>query len=237
MLKELGYAGVGHIWLEKVQERLQTLDARQLQLYQITIMVDMKPEKATYDPQLKPVLSLLRGRGTQILLLMNGMKPSDSAGDEKGVAVVREIAELGRESGVQILLYPHTDFWLERFEDAMRLEKKVSRPNVGTMFNLCHWLRVSKDRDYRALLKAGANRLMSVSINGADVWDDKPGWEHYIQPLGKGNFDVFAFLKALKEIGFKGPVGLQCYGLGGDTRDHLAESMKTWREYCRMLNE
>lgn len=27
MLKELGYPGVGHIWLDKVEERIKTLDA------------------------------------------------------------------------------------------------------------------------------------------------------------------------------------------------------------------
>ena len=37
-------------------------------------------------------------------------------------------------------------------------------------------------------------------------------------------------------MGFTGPVGLQCYGLGGDTREHLDESMKTWRDYWRKLN-
>ena len=31
MLKELGYDGVGHIWLDKVAERLKTLDAAGLQ--------------------------------------------------------------------------------------------------------------------------------------------------------------------------------------------------------------
>lgn len=236
MLKELGYSGVGHIWLDKVEDRLVALDADKLHLYQITIMVDLKPEKPAFDPRLKQVMPLLKGRGTQILLLLSGMKPSEPAGDAKAVAVVREIADLGRDSDVQVLLYPHTDLWLERFEDAMRVEKKVARPNVGTMFNLCHWLRVSKDRDYRALLEAGKARLFAVSINGADEWDQKPGWDHYIQPLGRGSFDVLAFLKTLKGIGFTGPVGLQCYGIGGDTREHLAQSMNTWRDYCRELS-
>lgn len=237
MLKELGYSGMGHIWLDKVDERLKALDENNLKLYQITMTVDIKPDKPVCDPRLKHVMTLLKGRGTQILLLINGMKPSDPAGDDKAVALVREIAAMGRDSGVQILLYPHTGLWLERFEDAMRIEKKVARPNVGTMFNLCHWLRVSKDRNYRPLLEAGKDKLFAVSINGADEWDQQPGWAHYIQPLGRGSFDVLAFLRTLKEIGFTGPVGLQCYGIGGDARDHLAESMATWREYCRKLSQ
>ena len=38
-----------------------------------------------------------------------------------------------------------------------------------------------------------------------------------------------AFLKTLKELGYKGPIGLQCYGIGGDTREHLARSMAAWK--------
>jgi sugar phosphate isomerase/epimerase len=237
MLNELGYSGVGHIWLDKVEDRLKSLDAAKLRLYQITILVDLKPDQPTCDPRLKQIMPLLKGRGTQILLLLNGMKPSDPSGDDKAVGVVRQIADLAPDPGVQVLLYPHTDFWLERFADAVRVEKKVLRPNVGTMFNLCHWLRVSKDRNYRPLLEAGKNKLFAVSINGADERDDQPGWEHYIQPLGRGSFDVLTFLKTLQEIGFTGPVGLQCYGIGGDAREHLAESMNTWRNYCRKLSQ
>jgi hypothetical protein len=41
---------------------------------------------------------------------------------------------------------------------------------------------------------------------------------------------VGGFLKTLKGLGYKGPVGLQCYGIGGDARDHLARSMAAWRK-------
>ena len=57
--------------------------------------------------------------------------------------------------------------------------------------------------------------------NGADVQDDQPSWQHYIQPLDRGSFDLCSFLKVLDELGYKGPVGLQCYGIGGDAREHL----------------
>jgi len=65
--------------------------------------------------------------------------------------------------------------------------------------------------------------------NGADEYDDQPGWSRYIQPLGQGSFDVLAFLKTLRDLGYKGPIGLQCYGIGGDAREHLERSMAAWR--------
>lgn len=235
LLKELGYDGVGHLWLDKVAERIKTLDASGLKLFQITITVDLAPGKAAYDPRLKEVMPLLKGRNVQFALLMSGLKPSDPAGDAHAVDVVREMADLARDSGAQILLYPHTALWMERIEDAIRVADKVDRPNVGVMFNLCHWLRVNKGRSYKPALERALPRLFAVSINGADEFDDHPDWSRYIQPLGRGSFDVFGFLKTLRQLGYAGPIGLQCYGIPGDARDSLAESIKTWRGYSARL--
>lgn len=230
MLKELGYPGMGHIWLDRVEERLQTLDAAGLRLYQITMVVDLAPDKAPYDVQrFKEVCAAIKGRNVQFDLLVNGRKPSDPAFDDLAVSVLREMSEQARDSGAQLLLYPHLGSWIERLEDSVRVADKVDRPNVGVMFNLCHWLRVDSSRDYRPLLKLAMPRLWAVSLNGADNRDERPGWDRYIQPLGQGDFDVAAFVRALREVGYRGPIGLQCYGIGGDTREHLAESMQAWQ--------
>ena len=236
LLKELGYDGVGHLWLDKIPERLKTLDAVGLKMFQITMMVDITPGKQAYDPKFKDVMPLLKGRGVQFVLLMNGMKPSDPAGDARAVEIIREMASVASDSGAQILLYPHSYMWMERIEDAVRVADKVDRPNVGVMFNLCHWLRVNKERNYKPVLAQAMPRLWAVSISGADEFDDQPGWAHYIQPLGRGSFDMLAFLKTLRQLGYTGPVGLQCYGIPGDVRDNLAESMKAWRGYSARMN-
>lgn len=238
MLKELGYAGVGHIWLDKVEDRIKTLDAAGLRLFQITMVVDVGPGKTPYDTaRFKEVCSVIKGRQVQFDLLLNGMKPSDASVDPHAVAILREMSDLARDSGAQLLLYPHQGSWVERIEDSIRVADKVDRPNVGVMFNLCHWLRVDPQRDYKPLLKQAMPRLWAVSINGADEFDEKPGWDHYIQPLDKGNFDVGGFLRTLRDLGYCGPIGLQCYGIGGDTREHLARSMSAWRKLTKPAKE
>ncbi len=238
MLKELGYPGVGHIWLDKVEERVKTLDAAGLRLFQITMVVEVAPGKNAYDTnRFKQVCGLITGRKVQFCLLLNGMKPSDPSVDPRAVEILREMSDQAQPSGAQLLLYPHQGSWVERIEDAVRVANKVNRPNVGVMFNLCHWLRVDKSRDYRPLLKQAIPRLWAVSLNGADEFDEKPGWAHYIQPLDKGNFDVGKLLRTLKDLGYKGPVGLQCYGIGGDAREHLARSLAAWRRLSVNLND
>lgn len=230
MLKELGYAGVGHIWLDQVAERIKTLDEAGLTLFQITMNVDVSPGKTPYEAKFKEVLSLVKGRHLQFALLLNGMKPSDPSVDPHAVAILREMSDLAQDAGAQLLLYPHQGSWVERIEDSIRVADQVNRPNVGVMFNLCHWLRVDKQRDYARLLQQAMPRLWAVSINGADDHDEKPGWDRYIQPLDKGSFDVGKFLKTLQDLGYRGPIGLQCYGIGGDTREHLARSLAAWKK-------
>jgi sugar phosphate isomerase/epimerase len=231
MLKELGYDGVGHIWLPQVAERIASLDAVGLKLFQITMTVNVATGKPPYDAkQFKDTLALVKGRNVQFLLIINGAKPSETNLDERAVEIVREMSDLAKDSGSELLLYPHTGDWIERIEAACRVAEKVDRPNVGVMFNLCHWLRVDSSRDYRPLLQKAMPRLRAVSINGADERDEKGGWSRYIQPLDAGNFDMAAFLKTLNELGYNGPVGLQCFGIGGDACDHLARSMEAWKK-------
>ncbi len=183
MLKELGYDGAGHLWLDNVKERLETLDAAGLKLFQIYVRVDIAADKAPYDQHLKDVLPMLKGREVQIALLMSGMSPSNVLGDERAVTIIREIADMARDSGTKVVLYPHSNDWLEKVDDALRLARKVDRPNVGVMFNLCHWLKVDKEENLKPLLAGAMPNLWAVSINGTDHADAiHAGTGNWLQP-------------------------------------------------------
>ncbi|MGB2821125.1 MAG: sugar phosphate isomerase/epimerase family protein, partial [Phycisphaerae bacterium] len=157
-------------------------------------------------------------------------KPSTLEGDPRAVRIIREIAGMAQQSGLRVALYPHTGDWLERVEDAVRVARKADRKNVGVMFNLCHWLKVADEKDPEPALKLAMPRLFAVTVNGADSVTGPAGWDRLIQPLGRGSFDMLGFLKTLKRMGYAGPIGLQCYGIQGDAREHLAGSMAAWRK-------
>ncbi|MGC8989145.1 MAG: family 16 glycoside hydrolase [Verrucomicrobiia bacterium] len=235
LLSELGYAGAGHLWLDSVAERLATLDATGLRLFQIYLSVNVGPEAAQpYDPRLRQILPLLRARDTMLAVLMSGGKPSDTSLDQRAVAILSEMAELANAHGIKLALYPHTGDWLERIEDAVRLVRKTGRPNIGVMFNLCHFLKAEDEKNLKSAIELAGDHLFAVSINGSDSGEEiKTGKGRWIAPLGVGSFDQAAFLKLLRDKGYRGPVGLQCYGIPGDAFDHLAASIKQWRR----LNE
>ncbi|MFV2069917.1 MAG: sugar phosphate isomerase/epimerase family protein [Pirellulales bacterium] len=232
LLKELGYDGVGHLWLDDIGERLKTLDEHGLQLFQVYIRVSIDPNKPKYDPRLPEVIKQLKGRDTILGMLITGMEPSDEAGDERAVRIVREVADMAQASGLRIAFYPHTNDWMERIEDGIRLAEKVDRDHVGLMFNLCHWMKAQQGKKMRPLLKAAMPHLFVVTINGSD---HEGNWDRLIQPLDAGDFDIYGFLRTLKALGYRGPVGLMGYGMRVDARDPLSRSMTAWRELTDRL--
>jgi len=111
----------------------------------------------------------------------------------------------------------------------LRLHRQTRRENLRLAFNLCHFLKQNDPDMLETTLKLAAPRLRMVSINGADRGDTRRmNWDRLIQPLGKGSFPVAEMLRILEEIGYDGPVGLQCYGIREPARQHLADSMQAW---------
>ena len=99
------------------------------------------------------------------------------------------------------------------------------------MFNLCHWLKVSDEAKLRETVLLAKPYLAAVTLNGCDHAEVvRAKGDRWILPLDDGAFDNGVLLRALWEAGFTGPVGLQCYGIPGDARDHLARSIAAWRK-------
>ncbi len=236
LLRELGYDGAGHLWLEGLDERVRTLEAAGIKLVQVYLRASLDPAQPKYDESLKDALPLIGKHGASIALLVTGGKPSDRSLDARAVAIAQEIADLAAPHGVAVALYPHKGDWLERVEDAIRVAQLAGRRNLGVMFNLCHWLATDDDANLKAVLEKAAPHLFAVSIHGADRSAEiRAGTGRWIQPLGQGSFDVRALLEILSEIGYRGPVGLQCYGLEGDAREHLSRSAVAWRKLVKSL--
>lgn len=235
MLKELGYDGTSHSGVENIPELLAALDRHGLKLFTLYVGAWLDGDEPKYDPRLLEAIRQLKGRETMIWLTIRSKKhkPSTPAGDARAVEILHELSDACDKAGLKIALYPHTWFWLERVEDAVRIADKAGRKNIGVTFNLCHWLKVDKPETLDARLKLAKDRLFQVTINGADTTGD---WDRLIQPLDRGSYDVTKLLSGLKRIGFDGPVGLQCYAVKGDKRENLARSIQAWRRLWQRVD-
>jgi sugar phosphate isomerase/epimerase len=236
LLKELGYAGIG-VSGHPGEDVLAAFEKQGLRVFNTYLTLSFDSAKPGLDPKLTQFVPRLKGHHTDLWIAINAvtkdgskLKPSDAEGDAVVAPALRELAELAQASGVRIAFYPHTWCWLERVEDGVRLAKRVDRPNVGATFNLCHWLKVEGDRDPKPVLRAALPLLFFVSINGADGGETKTlNWDRLIQPLDRGSWDVAGLVHSLSAMGYRGPIGFQGYGLKGDARDVLRQTMNGWQ--------
>jgi sugar phosphate isomerase/epimerase len=234
LVKEVGFDGLS--WRtdspERVKEVLEGARQRGLKLFAIYADLQLKDGKVVYDPRLKDIIVLSRGTDTIIWPTMSStqFKPSDPAGDDIAVADLREFAALCASNKLRVAIYPHVGCWVHRVQDALRVVKKVDRRNVGLTFNLCHALMDGAEDRIPGLLDEVAPYLLVATINGADSHLPKPAWAQLIQPLNKGDYDVSIVLKKLNTLGFKGPIGLQCFSIPGDPKIVLPASIAAWRK-------
>ena len=236
LLKELGFSGYGIVGTANIPQWLSALDKEGLKFYSIYVGVDIDSGKI--DPAILQAIEQLRGRPTMLWVNMASkkFKPSEIAGDAVAVPLLRDLADKAFDAGLKVALYPHTGNWLETVQDAVRLSEKVNRRNLGATFNLCHWLKVSGDQNLEEILTAARPYLLQVSINGADSGDTQQmNWDRLIQPLDVGSFDVSQVLGALRRIRYTGPIGLQGYGIKGDTPAHLKRSITAWEQIWSKL--
>ncbi|NUQ61923.1 MAG: sugar phosphate isomerase/epimerase [Pirellulales bacterium] len=236
LLKGLGYDGIGPSGVNGIPEMLKAFDAQRLKVHALYVGANLDADQPKFDPLLKDAIAALEGHGTFVWLYIRSRQhpPSSTGGDQRAVEIVREVAEMAERAGVKVALYPHVGFYVARVEDAVRIADQVNRPSVGVTFNLCHWLKQDGPTKMQERLELALPRLFLVTINGADP---EGNWDRIIQTLDRGSFDVYGFLKALKRLGYSGPIGLQCYAVPGDKRENLVRSMEAWRGFSKRLAE
>lgn len=233
LLREVGFDGTGYSNLASpaLDDALRAFDTAGLKVYLFEMPINLAPQAAApYDPRLPDLIRKLKGRDATVAVNLFGRKPGDPEGLESAVKILRELGDVATEAGVRISIYNHVDCWSESVPFVVEVVKKVNHPRVGFNFNVCHWVKVEGAKDFKPVLRENAAKLFCVTICGSTI--GAPTWTNgLIQPLDKGSFDNRALLATLREIGYRGPVGIMCYGVPGDAREHLRRSLATWKSW------
>lgn len=226
LAKELGYQGIGSIYPDRIAAYQKACEAEDLQIYSIYVGSKVNADGFDIDKGLVAAMTLLKG--TSALVELN-VKRGKEPNDVQAIALVRHVADLAKDAGLKVVIYPHFNFHIERLDHALKIAKATESDNVGVAFNLCHFLKVQPDENLPVLLAECKPLLWSVNVCGADA--DGKDWNTLIRPLDEGNFDQAAFLRILRGIGYQGAVGLQCFNIRLAPRDHLARSISAWRKH------
>ena len=237
LLKNLGYNGIELEGLDNYEEKLTILDKYNLKVFMVYIQIDLEKGEP-YDTRLYDFIKRVNGKGVTLWLHIHSEKysPSDPAGDALCVPILKKLADFARTNNVNLALYPHSRFWLEKVGDSVRLTQKADRDNLGAVFNLCHFLKTDTKDSLEIKLVKSIPYLSAVSINGADDGNTRDmEWTRLIQPLGEGSFDVLNILRLLQINNYKGPIGLQCYDIKGDPAVFLKASVDTWERYLKEI--
>ena len=240
VLAELGYAGLGGR-PATAKAHATALQAKGLVFFNGYHVADFASGQNNLPPGLTKAVDDLAGTGGTLWLAMNkvelplGLRMPPEYGDTVVVPQLRQLVAYAKPKGVKISLYPHAGFWGARFETCVRVASKVDDPALGVTFNLCHWLKVEgSERDPLPLIKEALPRLSFITINGADTGDTQNlGWDKLIQPLGRGTYDVGAFVAKARAVGYRGPFGFQGYGIKMEPKELLKETMEGWKKITK----
>jgi sugar phosphate isomerase/epimerase len=234
LLAELGYDGIGYTGLENLEARLAAMDARGLKvftIYEWISLEDAEPIPAERLAQLKR----LEGTGAILWLTVAG-----KSSEKEAVNRFRRVADYAAQYGVNVAIYPHDNTYVATGEHALNLAKIVNRRNFGMSINMCHELKAGKADSLIPLIRSARERLLVVSVNGADKLAEpqrERNWDRLIQPLGQGDFELAPYLSKLRDCGYEGPIGLQCYRIRGEIRDVLRTSKEAWGSLLTSLGD
>ncbi|MEI6809757.1 MAG: sugar phosphate isomerase/epimerase family protein [bacterium] len=235
LLKDLGYAGFSWVPSGSMKAELDAAHSRGLKIFAVYTGSRLKNDKFQNDQA--TLIASLKDTETAVWLTVqsDSFKKSDEAGDLLAVPALQTMADNAASNSVRIALYPHTGFWVESVQDAIRIARKVNRPNFGVTFNLCHCLMVGDEAKIPELLTQAGKHLFLVTIDGADKDAGGTNWDRLIRPLDEGSMDLLPILKKLREIGYSGPIGLQGYGVKVPPLENLTRSWKAWQKYNERL--
>jgi sugar phosphate isomerase/epimerase len=234
VLKELGYAGIA--WTEEAPAQVKKVAdqarKRGLKMFTIYCRADVtKDGEVKVSPRLDLLMDELKEHGTLIWIYLIGPGPKIDTLTARSPAVrkLRDLADAAAKRKLKVAIYPHAGFWVADTATALRLTKLVERKNFGISFNLIHSLWAGEEKEVPKLLEQAKPLLFAVTINGAEK-TRRPGFRTPILTLDRGDYDVGIVLRKLHEMGYKGPIGFQGYGIKGDTRSILKPTMQAWRK-------
>jgi sugar phosphate isomerase/epimerase len=234
LVSSLGFDALGGQEAVDLEGLKDELDRRGMALPEVYIGVYLRDDVFVLPDNWEGMLSLFRGTETLFALHVHaeGYTGREESVDARLLREFTKLAKQAEEFQIQMGIYPHHAFYCETTQHARELAEAVNHPRFGMTLNLCHLLKVEGVEGWEQRVDGLISHLKMVSIHGADDGDTQSmGWDRLIRPLGEGNFDTFRFVSYLRDKGYTGMFGLQCYGIRQDCAEALRKSQQAWRSF------
>jgi sugar phosphate isomerase/epimerase len=239
-LEDWGYEGI-EIWGSNLRQRVgeikQALKGRKLKFGSICAgyrgcLLDPNPsERNQAMSDIKELLTVggeLGVVGLIVVPVFGGPRLPDASPlfDARGferkmfLAQLKELAETADKAKCAILVEPlnrYETHWINRLEQAVDLVRRINSDHVKIMADFFHM--AIEEADIPVSIKKAGKYLAHVHL--AD--------SNRVLP-GLGHTDFKSGFAALKEIGFKGYMALEC-GIPGDATVLLPQTAKHLRQY------
>lgn len=164
------------------------------------------------------------------LMLEWNQDRSDPQHDQMAIDLLGSWLAEAETRDLQISLYHHFGFWMERFDDCLRVARRTDSPRLGVTFCGYHWYAVDREgldvkfdvaRDYPKTVNVCGSRYAPET--------KQTGTGYTIESVRRGDFPLSQVVAAMRRVGYTGDVGFQGYKIGGNAEANLAESIESWR--------
>ena len=242
LMKVIGFDGLEGFGYQDFFELKKALDKEGLSMpvnyVELTVMPNGKLKGNSFNEIKEMIKSSDEGAIIYFHVKNDSFMDDKKSGDKILVPILRELADYSALYKIKLCVYPHIGLYCETVAHSVKLASLVDRKNYGASLNLCHLLKVEGTEGLEDKVKAFAPWLFAVNICGADDGDTKLyDWKKLIQPLGEGSFDTYGFVKFLKDNGYDGPFGIQCYNIKGEVVKVLTRTMEVWTEYKKRYED
>jgi sugar phosphate isomerase/epimerase len=159
--------------------------------------------------------NLAQKLGLPMVTMHSGfIPPSNDPGYGTVLERVTELAKVYASLGLNLLM----ETGQERAHELLHFLNDVTPRNVGVNFDPANMILYSAGDPVEAVETLGRH-IRHVHIKDA-IASDNPGveWGREV-PWGEGDVDHTAFLRALEDVGYDGPLVIECEMKSGDPRN------------------
>jgi len=169
-------------------------------------------EEAALDPErLAKAFEAAAELGIPVVNIGPGGKSDVEEDFRRSVELIAKMADLAAQHGVALCCKAHVGGAIYNTPTTLRAMAEITSPGFGVDMDPSHIYRAGEDPV--EALKPVISRVKHIHIRDCVPREGGPGAPE-LQACGRGNIDLFGYVKVLADAGYDGPVDLEIIGAG-----------------------